>query len=69
MFENEIRRLSEAFLIQRVWNEFVVGKVRGAIVPCRFCGEVDDDDHPVWDYTYPSSPLPLVQLLENPEFT
>ena len=46
---------------RRVWNGFVLRKVRGEIVPCRFCWGADDEGHPFLECTYP----PLVQLREN----
>ena len=33
-------------------------------MPCRFCGDDDNDGHLFWDCTCP----PLVEIRENPEF-
>ena len=50
------RRSLECFSLgESAWEE---------LVPCRLCGEADDDGHPFWDCTY----FPLVQLRENREF-
>ena len=46
-----------------VWNGFLLGKVRGQVVPCRFCGAPDSDSHLFWDCPFP----PLVKIRENPE--
>ena len=47
-----------------VWNGFLLGKVRGQVVPCQFCGAPDGDGHLFWECTFP----PLVEIRENPEF-
>ena len=47
-----------------VWNGFLLGRVRGQRVPCRFCGAPDHDGHLFWECTFP----PLVEIRENPEF-
>ena len=35
-----------------VWDGFLLGKVRGEAVPCRFCGGPDGDGHLFWEYPY-----------------
>ena len=47
-----------------VWNGFLLGYVRGQMVPWRFCGAPDGDGHLCWECTYP----PLVEIRENPVF-
>ena len=48
-----------------VWNGFLLSKVRGENVPCRFCGGVDGDGHLFWDCPFP----PLVHVRESPELS
>ena len=45
-------------------NGFLLSRVRGQPVPCRFCGSPDGDGHLFWECTFP----PLVEIRENPEF-
>ena len=45
-------------------NGFLLGKIQGQDVPCRFCGGRDSDGHLFWDCTFP----PLVEIREHPEF-
>ena len=45
-------------------NGFLLGKVKGQPVPCRFCGAPENDGHLFWECTFP----PLVEIRENPEF-
>ena len=40
--------LGELRLLGGVWNGFLLGFVRGEIVPCRFCGGPDSDGHLFW---------------------
>ena len=63
-FWREIRHCFGVFLLVAFWNGFLLGKVRGQPVPCRFCGGSDGDGHLFWDCTHP----PLVKILEHPEF-
>ena len=51
-------------MVGGVWNGFLLGRVRGQPVPCRFCDAPDGDGHLFWDCTFP----PLVEIRENPEF-
>ena len=51
-------------MVGGVWNGFLLGRVRGQAVPCRFCGAPDNDGHLFWDCPFP----PLVEIRENPEF-
>ena len=49
-----------------VWNGFILGFVRGEIVPCRFCGGPDSDGHLFWEC--PHLPPPFVHIRDSPEF-
>ena len=42
----------------------LLGRVRGQVVLCRFCGAPDSDGHLFWECTF----LPLVEIREIPEF-
>ena len=55
---------SLAIMVGGVWNGFLLGRIRGQPVPCRFCGAPDHDGHFFWECTFP----PLVEIRENPEF-
>ena len=50
-------------MVGGVWNGFLLGRVRGQPVPCRFCGP-DGDGHLFLECTFP----PLVEIRESPEF-
>ena len=63
MFGREMR-LCFGVLAGGVWNGFLLGKVKGQHVPCRFCSGADGDGHLFWDCTFP----PLVEIREHPEF-
>ena len=56
--------LLRSIMVGGVWNGFLLGRVRGQAVPCRFCGAPDNDGHFFWDCLFP----PLVEIRENPEF-
>ena len=58
------KALLRSILVGSVWNGFLLGKVRGQDVPCRFCGAPDHDGHLFWDCTFP----PHVEIREHPEF-
>ena len=58
------KALLRTILVGGVWNGFLLGRVRGQTVPCRFCGAPDNDGHLFWECTFP----PLVEIRENPEF-
>ena len=58
------KALLRGVLVGGVWNFFLLGKVKGCHVPCRFCGAPDHDGHLFWECTFP----PLVEIRENPEF-
>ena len=58
------RMLLRSIMAGGVWNGFLLCKVRGEVVPCRFCGVADGDGHLFWECPYP----PLVEIRENPEF-
>ena len=58
------KALLRSVMVGGVWNGFLLGRVRGQPVPCRFCGAPDGDGHLFWECTFP----PLVEIRENPEF-
>ena len=58
------KALLRSIMVGGVWNGFLLGKVRGEAVPCRFCGAPDGDGHLFWECTFP----PLVEIRESPEF-
>ena len=58
------KALLRAIMVGGVWNGFLLGRVCGQHVPCRFCGAPDHDGHLFWECTFP----PLVEIRENPEF-
>ena len=58
------KALLRSVLVGCVWNGFLLSKVKGQRVSCRFCGGDDNDGHLFWDCTFP----PLVEIRENPEF-
>ena len=58
------KALLRTIMVGGVWNGFLLGRVRGQAVPCRFCGAPDNDGHLFWDCPF----LPLVEIRENPEF-
>ena len=51
-------------MVGGVWNGFLLSRVRGQPVPCRFCGSPDGDGHLFGEWPFP----PLVEIRENPEF-
>ena len=58
------KMLLRSVMVGGVWTGFLLGKVRGEVVSCRFCGAPDNDGHLFWECPYP----PLVEIRENPEF-
>ena len=58
------KALLRTILVGGVWNGFLLGRVRGQPVPCRFCGAPDGDGHFLGECTFP----PLVEIRESPEF-
>ena len=58
------KMLLRSIMVGGVWNGYLLGKVRGEVVLCRFCGGADGDGHLFWECPYP----PLVEIRENPEF-
>ena len=58
------KALLRSIMVGGVRNGFLLGRVRGQAVPCRFCGGADGDGHLFWECTFP----PLVQSRERPEF-
>ena len=57
------KALLRSILVGGVWNGFLLVKIQGQDVPCRFCGRHDNDGHLFWDCTFP----PLVEIREHPE--
>ena len=57
------KALLRGILCGGVWNGFLLGKVQGENVPCRFCGGVDGDGHLCWECSFPS----LVRIRDCPE--
>ena len=60
MLEKEIRPCFVPLWLGGVWNGFLLSRVRGQAVPCRFCGVPDNDGHyfgnvpfllALWPYT------------------
>ena len=62
LFSSHVRDRDKALLrgilSGGVWNGFLLGKVQGENVPCRFCGGPDGDGHLFWECSYP----PLVSV-------
>ena len=58
------KALLRSILVGGVWNGFLLGKIQGQDVPCRFCGGRGHDGHLFWECTFP----PLVEIREHPEF-
>ena len=58
------KMLLRAILSGRVWNGFLLSKVKKEDVPFRFCGAPDNDGHLFWDCIF----HPFVELRNNPEF-
>ena len=58
------KALLRSVMVGGDWNGFLLGRVRGQPVPCRFCGAPDGDGHLFWECTFPH----LVEIRENPEF-
>ena len=68
LFSSHVRDRDKALLrgilSGGVWNGFLLGKVQGENVSCRFCGGPDGDGHLFWDCPFP----PLVAVRGCPEF-
>ena len=58
------KALLRGILAGCVWNGFLLGKVMGQRVPCRFCGGADSDGHLFGKCTFP----PLVEIREHLTF-
>ena len=56
--------LLRSVMVGGVWNGFLLGRVRGQVVLCQFCGAPDGDGHLFWECKFP----PLVEIRESPEF-
>ena len=46
------KALLQAIISRKVWNGFLLGKVRRENVPCRVCGGPDGDGHLFWECSY-----------------
>ena len=55
------KALLRATMVGGVWNGFLLSRVRGQAVPCRFCGAPDNDGHLFCDCPFP----PLVEIREK----
>ena len=68
LFSSHVRDRDKALLrgilSEGVWNGFLLGKVQGENVSCRFCGGPDGDGHLFWECPFP----PLAAIRESPEF-
>ena len=58
------KALLRSVMVGGVWNGFLLGRVRGQPVPCRFCVAPNSDGHLCGEGTFP----PLVEIREHPEF-
>ena len=58
------KALLRGVMVGGVWNGFLLHKVKGQRVPCRFCGAPDGDGHLFWECSF----LPLVEIRDNLEF-
>ena len=45
------KALLRSIVVGGVWNGFLLGRVTGQPVPCRFCGNPDGDGHLFWECT------------------
>ena len=54
-----------SIMVGGVWNGFLLGKVGGEVVSCRFCGGADGDGHLFWECPYP----PLLRFAKILSFT
>ena len=56
-FSSHVREKDKALLwgilSGGVWNGFLLRKVQGGNVPCRFCGGPDGDGHLFWECSLP----------------
>ena len=54
-FRERGKALLRSIMVCGVWNGFLLGKVGGEVVPCRFCGGTDGDGHLFLGMSLPSS--------------
>ena len=57
------KALLRSIMVGGVWNGFLLRRVRGHDVPCRFCGAPDGDGHLFWECTFPLLLLRFVKIL------
>ena len=57
------KALLRSVFVGGVWNGFMLGKVKGLRVPCRFFGGAVSDGH-----LFGECPFPLIEIRGNPEF-
>ena len=58
------KALLRGVFVGEAWNGFLLERVRGQRVPCRFCGGAANDGHLFWDCPFP----PLIEIRGHPEF-
>ena len=58
------KALLTSVLAGGVWNGFLLERVKGQDVPCRFFGGAENDGHLFWDCPFP----PLDEIRDHPEF-
>ena len=49
------KALLRTIMVGGVWSGFLLGRVRGQAVPCRFCGAPDNDGHLILGMSFSSS--------------
>ena len=49
------KALLRSILVGGVWNGFLLQKVNGQRVPCRFCGGTDSDGHLLGEWSFSNS--------------
>ena len=47
------KALLRSILVGGVWNGFLLERIKGQRVPCRFCGCTDSDCHLFWKCPFP----------------
>ena len=59
------KTLLRAIMVGGVWNGFLLSRIRGQPVPCRFCGAPDHDGHLFWNVPF----LLLLRFVKVLSFT
>ena len=65
MFGRDDKAHLRSVMVGGVWNIFLLVKVRGEVVLCRFRGGADGDGHPFWECVLT---LPLLKIVKNLNF-